>query len=98
MGTQVERRSSVMEYEQSVLFGQYHERLATFARMQSQKPKIPHRRSRLQEMTPKGFRVRLVRLLTYFGNWPLLFFLGIAVAFASFLVDVSHHALVECKY
>lgn len=31
------RRASVMEYEQSVIFGQYHEKLASFARLQSRK-------------------------------------------------------------
>jgi hypothetical protein len=87
-----------MEYEQSVLFGQYHEKLATFARMQSQKQKLPHRRGHRSEEYPQSeLRRRFLKTAMKFGNWPLLFFLGIFISFFSFLVDVSTHALVECK-
>lgn len=87
-----------MEYEQSVLFGQYHEKLATFARMQSQKQKQPRRGVRDEEYPQSEFRRRFLNAFMSFGNWPLLFCLGILVAFGSFLTDVATKALVSCKY
>lgn len=87
-----------MEYEQSVLFGQYHEKLATFARMQSQKQKLPRRGVRTDEDYPQSeFRRKFLQTVMKFGNWPLLFFLGIFISFASFCVDVSVKALVDSR-
>lgn len=90
------RRSSIMEYEQSVLFGQYHEKLASFARLQSSR--VKDQRARLRERK-KNFVTRFI--LPFFmtiGNWPLLFFLGILISFASFLVDVATHALISSEF
>jgi hypothetical protein len=86
----MERRASVMEYEQSVIFGQYHEKLASFARLQSQKPQTQHWAS-LSSSKPKEILAKehILQTLMATGNWPLLFLLGICIAFCSFVVDIS---------
>ena len=94
MSNKVERRSSVMEYEQTVLFGQYHERLASFARLQSQKP--PVRRPFLsREPKTSPFKKHVLHTLMVVGNWPLLLILGISIAFCSFAVDICTVYLLE---
>ena len=97
------RRASVMEYEQSVLFGQYHEKLASFARLQARKTP---RKTRLVDYeedldidssTTKRtmFQRRLITVLTALGNWPLLFCLGIIISFLSFAIDVATNCLLQ---
>jgi len=86
-----------MEYEQSVLFGQYHEKLATFARLQSQRQKTSRRGIRSDEFVENKLHRRFLDAIFRFGNWPLLFFLGILVSFASFLVDIATIGLFECE-
>lgn len=93
----MERRSSVMEYEQSVIFGQYHEKLASFARLQSQKPQIQIQRAFLSSSKPKAniAKKHILQTLMATGNWPLLFLLGICIAFCSFVVDISTACLLQ---
>lgn len=95
----MERRSSVMEYEQSVIFGQYHEKLASFARLQSRKiSKDKYKEDVIGNYSKKGTFGRFtLNLISYFGNWPLLFFLGIIISFLSFAVDVTHNWLIMSK-
>lgn len=86
-----------MEYEQSVIFGQYHEKLATFARLQTRKTQ----KERFKEdvkVRKKGLSRAALTFLAVVGNWPLLFFLGITIAFLSFAVDVTTSWLVLSEY
>ena len=94
MSSKMERRSSVMEYEQSVIFGQYHEKLASFARLQSQKPAVlrPYMTSKPKTDTIKK---HVLHMLMVVGNWPLLFLLGICIAFCSFAVDICTAHLLQ---
>ncbi|KAI1283153.1 Chloride channel protein 2 [Halotydeus destructor] len=93
------RRASVMEYEQSVIFGQYHEKLASFARLQAknvQKSRIQERLEFDEEDKPSLCRP-LLAFLTTLGNWPLLILLGLIISFLSFAVDVATHHLLEIR-
>lgn len=96
MANKIERRSSVLEYEQTVLFGQYHEKLASFARLQSQKKPI---RQTYLHQKPKSNRAKkyVLNTLMAVGNWPLLFLLGISIAFCSFAVDICTVYLIQRK-
>lgn len=88
-----------MEYEQSVIFGQYHEKLASFARLQSRKvSNNRYKNEIIGDYSKKGTFGRFtLKLMSYFGNWPLLFFLGIIISFLSFAVDVTHNWLIMSK-
>lgn len=98
-GHRESRRASVMEYEQSVVFGQYHEKLASFARLQARK--TPRDRfEEIQESSNQkaGCFVKTFRVVAALGNWPLLICLGIVISFLSFAVDVTTHWLIGSKY
>lgn len=85
-----------MEYEQTVLFGQYHEKLASFARLQSQKP--PVSRAYLNNKPKNNVIAKhALKTLMVIGNWPLLFLLGICIAFCSFAVDICTIYLLQRK-
>ena len=98
MTSKLERRSSVLEYEQTVLFGQYHEKLASFARLQSHKMN-PRSYLSGKEWKDSCFCNHLLHTLVMIGNWPLLIFMGFFVALSSFVVDlVTVHLLQRKNY
>lgn len=97
-GRRDSRRASVMEYEQSVIFGQYHEKLASFARLQARKlPKNRFEDDFDEENGSKSCLSKFLRFMAQIGNWPLLFCLGIIISFLSFVVDVVTAWLVLGK-
>ena len=96
------RRSSVLDYEQSLMFGQYREKLSNFAVTQSQKSNQlrEHRKKNIKNKTLKsGFAGNLTqnmfRVLEWGGDWILLAVLAIIVALLSFLMDVIIHLCFE---
>lgn len=98
------RRSSVLGYEQSLMFGQYREQLASFARTQAQKATtLQDERRKVDTPRPTnvglGERFKLVyRLLTkHGGDWIILAILGICMALISFLMDLVIHACFNRK-
>ncbi|CAG2115079.1 unnamed protein product, partial [Medioppia subpectinata] len=93
------RRSSVLDYEQSLMFGQYREKLANFASIQSQKSN-KLREERQKESTNKahlnsrcaGSLIRkVISIAELGGDWILLAILSIILAFLSFVMDIVIH-------
>ncbi|RWS31260.1 chloride channel protein 2-like protein [Leptotrombidium deliense] len=100
------RRSSVLGYEQSLMFGRYSEQLATFARYQAQKAKeVKEERVQLEKLLrqqqQQTFGQRISRscrgLIKSGGNWVLLTTLGIIIALLSFIMDIIIHNLYELR-
>jgi len=100
------RRSSIMGYETSLMFGQYREQLATFARAQAQKASTldgERRRAQSRDTMPgkEPIAVRIqrrYRALTRHGSdWLILASLGLIMALLSFVMDLFIHACYDCK-
>lgn len=108
------RSSSVWDYEQSVMFGQYREDLADFALTEARKLQHLHtgdssqkrlqRQSAMQREALKKVRRwlplwRWLRAFCQFGG-DLVFFATLAVTLAvlSFLMDNIVHQLMHCKW
>lgn len=99
------RRSSVMGYEQSLMFGQYREQLATFSRTQAQKAASLQAERRKHEMEvapgPNALGTRVTRrfrmLAKHGGDWLILAILGIIMALISFLMDLVIHAAFDFR-
>lgn len=98
------RRSSVMDYEQSLMFGQYREQLANFASIQSQK--LDQLREERQKNTNKNKNVKLsfvknvkqklIKAVQSGGDWILLAILAVIVACLSFIMDIIIHICFKC--
>lgn len=106
------RKSSVMGYEQSLMFGQYRDQLASFARYQAAKAKEleeirkqAHKGALKAEAlaggSPSGFiaclRTNFEHINQSWGNWILLGCLGAIVALLSFIMDIVIHAFYDGK-
>ncbi|KAI1301622.1 Chloride channel protein 2 [Halotydeus destructor] len=94
------RRSSVMAYEQSLMFGQFREQLASFARSETQKAsnleaerrKIEKTRSTGHGDTSADRLKRMQRVLVaHCGDWILLILLGVIMGLLSFVFDLIIH-------
>lgn len=97
------RRSSIMNYEQSVMFGQYREQLASFARDQAMKKQDEMTGNGVEFLHVGGRRKAGVTglclsLLNHYGEWILLAFLGSFMALISFLFDLAINSCYDCKY
>ena len=97
------RRSSIMNYEQSVMFGQYREQLASFARDQAMKKQDEMTGNGVEFLHGGGRRKAGVTglclsLLNHYGEWILLAFLGSFMALISFLFDLAINSCYDCKY
>lgn len=103
------RRSSVMDYEQSLMFGQYREDLANFALTQAEKltalqeDRNRHRNGGGGLESPSGPKkpspvLRLLRRIFKHGG-DMIFFsiLAITLALLSFSIDIAVHAFFERK-
>lgn len=103
------RRSSVMDYEQSIMFGQYREDLANFALTQAEKlTALQEDRNRNRNgggglESPSGPKkpspvIRLLRRIFKHGG-DMIFFsiLAITLAFLSFSIDIAVHAFFDRK-
>lgn len=92
------RRSSIMNYEQSVMFGQYREQLASFARDQAMK-QSEMAGNEMEEDRRKKKRVTglFLSILNHYGEWILLAFLGLLMGLISFLFDLSINYCYKCK-
>ncbi|XP_054160906.1 chloride channel protein 2-like [Oppia nitens] len=110
MQTQGLRRGSVLDYEQSLIFGQYREKLATFAAIQSQKSnRLREERQKTGGDLTKHYRVkhksRLAQslinrglwILQLGGDWILLAVVAIIVASLSFFMDIVIHACFDLR-
>lgn len=94
------RRSSIMGYEQSLMFGHYREQLANFARVQVQKTKqleegrkeLSRRSSDEAETFGQQVRLRLHQVIEIAGDWIILALLGVIIASLSFSMDIVIHA------
>ncbi|RWS28460.1 chloride channel protein 2-like isoform X3, partial [Leptotrombidium deliense] len=76
---------SELEYENTVIFGRYHEALADFARSEAEKIKVKSRNF-------ANF-VKYVTIGGLLGDWPLLMTLAVIVATLSILVDFGVNVL-----
>lgn len=96
------RRSSIMNYEQSVMFGQYREQLASFARDQAMKKQDEMTGNGVEFLhgggRRKGVTGLCLSLLNHYGEWILLAFLGSFMALISFLFDLAINSCYDCKY
>lgn len=91
-----------MNYEQSVMFGQYREQLASFARDQAMKQSEMtgnevEFRGREKRKKKAGVTGLLLSLLNQYGEWILLAFLGTLMALISFLFDLGIKYCYSCK-
>ena len=99
------RRSSVLDYEQSLAFGQYREKLANFALIQSQKAN-QLREERQKQIKEKPIKTKfggnlfnkVLVILEKGGDWILLSMLGIIVAILSFVLDRIIHLCFDGSY
>ncbi len=103
------RRSSVMDYEQSIMFGQYREDLANFALTQAEKlTALQEDRNRNQNGTrgleannsrkhPSKVLTLIRRIFKCGGDMIFFTILAISLATLSFSMDIAVHAFFECK-
>lgn len=103
MATDKHRRSSVFNHEQTLMFGQYREDLATFALAQAEKINNLKRIRETEDPAPGG-RSTCNRCLNatreFFKCTGDMFFfsvLAIIMATVSFVMDIAIHACFDCK-
>jgi hypothetical protein len=100
------RRSSVMDYEQSLMFGQYREQLANFALIQSQKSnQLEEERQRnvgKNKINKSSFagrvKLKLKKVMERGGDYILLAVLAIILALLSFIMDIIIHHCFDSVY
>ncbi len=100
------RRSSVMDYEQSLMFGQYREQLANFALVQSQKSnQLKEERqkngtkNKINKLSFAGnVKLKLKKIMERGGDHILLAVLAIIVALLSFIMDIIIHHCFDSVY
>jgi hypothetical protein len=105
MGSQ-RRRSSVMDYEQSLMFGRYREQLANFASIQSQKSnQLKEERQKnvaKNQINKSSFvgnvKLKLKKIMERGGDYILLAVLAIILALLSFIIDIILHHCFESVY
>ena len=91
------RRSSIMNYEQSVMFGQYREQLASFARDQAMKQSEMTGNEGEFRRRKRGVTGLFLSILNQYGEWILLAFLGLLMALISFFFDLGINYCYKCK-
>lgn len=111
--TRTRRSSSVWDYEQSLMFGQYREDLANFAQTEARKLKQLREDSSRKRLNQRK-EVKRKEALTRVRRWPfwrwikafcqfggdMVFFTTLAVTLAilSFLMDIIVHEFMHCKF
>lgn len=102
------RRSSVMDYEQSIMFGQYREDLANFALTQAEKlTALQEDRSKNRtggglesshsRKSPSRILVIIRKIFKCGGDMIFFTILAITLATLSFSMDIAVHAFFERK-
>lgn len=95
------RRSSVLNYEQSLMFGRYREDLAKFALLQAEKIRELESKKVEDKKIEEKVGSRCSRFRQFFkSTGDMIFFslLAITLATLSFVMDVILHSFFECKF
>jgi len=93
-----ERRVSVFDHEQSLMFGRYRDQLSQFAREISDKNQF--KKSGFIQLNQSNIFYRFCnsKVFKYCGDWFVLICLGVCISLLSFVIDLSTHYLFDCKY
>lgn len=94
------RRSSVFDFEHTIMFGQYREDLANFALTQAEKATaIQNERNNLKKPEKiSGFVKFMRKIFNFGGDFIFYALLAVFLSFLSFIIDIIVHACYNRKF